>query len=154
MNGERSGRTLFSPTKVVVDSNVIVAAYFNPGSASADIWRRVCNGDLCLLWSTATRDEALSVLEDVKVDAAFRAEVREAFQPGYRVVPQRLAVITDDPADNDLLSCAVYGGAHAVITSDRHLLDLRVYHNVHLLTPGDFLNLYRPVPASGQPREP
>ncbi|HEY8491617.1 MAG TPA: putative toxin-antitoxin system toxin component, PIN family [Dehalococcoidia bacterium] len=148
MQGERSGPSPSLPIKVVVDSNVIVAAYFNPGSAAADVWQRARNGDLVLLWSAATRDEVLSVLEDVKVDPAFRSEVREAFRPEHRVVPQRLAVIEEDPPDNDLLACAVYGGAHAVITSDRHLLDLRAYHQVRLVTAGDFLNLYRPVHAA------
>ena len=44
-----------------------------------------------------------------------------------------------DPKDDKFLACAVEGGAHYLVSSDRDLLDMRCYHDVAIANPGQFL---------------
>ncbi|MGH9660403.1 MAG: putative toxin-antitoxin system toxin component, PIN family [Bryobacteraceae bacterium] len=57
-----------------------------------------------------------------------------------------LNVVPDDPSDNRYLECAVEGGAHYIVSGDRHLLDLARYRNIRILTPRDFLAILETLP--------
>ena len=54
-------------------------------------------------------------------------------------VPGRLKVILDDPDDDIILESAVAGGALSLISSDRHLLKLKTYCGVQIMTVTAFL---------------
>jgi putative PIN family toxin of toxin-antitoxin system len=58
------------------------------------------------------------------------------------VVPRPLAepAIPDDPADEQVLACAIESGADAIISGDRHLLALGVHGGIPILTVRDFLS--------------
>jgi len=51
----------------------------------------------------------------------------------------KVSLITEHPADNAILSCAVDGRADAIITGDKHILTLKKYKNMPILTPQKFL---------------
>ena len=52
----------------------------------------------------------------------------------------RVAVIQDKESDNRVLECAVAGAVDAIVTGDRkHLLPLRRYADIPILSPSDFL---------------
>jgi hypothetical protein len=44
----------------------------------------------------------------------------------------------DDP-DNRILECAKAGGANFIISGDKHLLNLKNYQGIKIVTPGEFL---------------
>jgi len=44
-----------------------------------------------------------------------------------------------DPDDGKFLAAAIEGGAHYVVSGDRHLLDLRQYRGVEIIRPVEFL---------------
>lgn len=55
-------------------------------------------------------------------------------------IANTLKVITNHPADDKILECAVTGNAGYVITGDRrHLLKLGTYEGIKIITPGEFL---------------
>jgi len=55
-----------------------------------------------------------------------------------------LAVVTAKESDNRILECAVAGGAAVIVTGDRkHLLPLRSYQGIRIVSPVDFLRAYR-----------
>jgi uncharacterized protein len=65
------------------------------------------------------------------------------YRPEYLVVPQsQLHVIEDDPADNRVLEAAIAGQAGAIVSGDRHLLALRQYESVSILTPAQFVTAH------------
>ena len=47
--------------------------------------------------------------------------------------------IEEDPSDNHILSCAKEAGAQFVISGDHHLLQLRIYGNIRILSASSFL---------------
>ena len=48
-------------------------------------------------------------------------------------------VIKDDPDDNVILECALEGQVQHIITQDKHLLKLKDFQGVKIVTPSEFL---------------
>jgi predicted nucleic acid-binding protein len=62
------------------------------------------------------------------------------------VDPQiKLDVIEDDPDDNRVLECALTGGATYIISGDTHLLNVKEYQGIVILSPAGFLTLLKSV---------
>lgn len=51
-------------------------------------------------------------------------------------------VIPDDPADDYILACAVLAAAQCIISGDQHLLQLKVFNGIPVMTPDTFLKQY------------
>lgn len=124
---------------VVADTNLFVAAGFNPDSDSARILQAVQTGTLRLVWNEATRREIEHVvakippLRDTDLSAYFRSGTRydgPTDPDAFDFIP--------DPADRKFAALAAATGA-VLVTSDRHLLDGRPHLGVEVLTPGEFV---------------
>ncbi|MBI4430611.1 MAG: hypothetical protein HY587_02740 [Candidatus Omnitrophica bacterium] len=48
-------------------------------------------------------------------------------------------VITQNPDDDRVLECAVTGKAHFIISGDKHLLNLKAFRDIQIISPKDFL---------------
>ena len=60
------------------------------------------------------------------------------------VRPVKLStIIQDDPDDDAVLSCAVAANAEAIISGDSHLLKLKVYQTIPILTAGELIKRFR-----------
>ncbi len=55
----------------------------------------------------------------------------------------KLDVIKSDPDDNKILECAVACGASYIVSGDRHLLELKEYGKIKIITPKAALGLIR-----------
>jgi hypothetical protein len=51
--------------------------------------------------------------------------------------------IEEDPSDNHVLACAKEASAQFIVSGDRHLLRLRHYENIKILTASSFLEMER-----------
>src|SRR3989344_2043204 len=51
----------------------------------------------------------------------------------------KLDIIKEDPDDNKILECAVEGKVDYIISQDKHLLDIKEYKEIKIITPKDFL---------------
>jgi len=52
-------------------------------------------------------------------------------------------VIKDDPDDNKVLACALEARADYIVSGDQHLLSLRHYQNINIITVKEFLEILR-----------
>jgi predicted nucleic acid-binding protein len=53
-----------------------------------------------------------------------------------------LKVVASDSADDKIVECAVVGGATHIVTGDRqHLLPMREYENIAIVSPSEFLRI-------------
>lgn len=52
---------------------------------------------------------------------------------------ERLNVVKDDPDDNKVLECAIAGKVDFIVSSDNHLLKLKEFKKIKLVTPSEFL---------------
>lgn len=58
---------------------------------------------------------------------------------GMVVDPKRkIRRITADPEDNMVLECAVEGEVEYIVSGDKHLLELKTYRRVKILSPASF----------------
>ena len=54
---------------------------------------------------------------------------------------EKLKVVKPDPKDDIVLECALAGKSNYIISGDKHLLDLKDFRGIKILTPKDFLSL-------------
>ena len=123
---------------VILDTNVFVAAGFNPRSASGKIVGAVRQGQLRMIWNDATRREIEHIMQQIP---PLRAQsVADLFRPGDRYTgathPERFAFIPD-PDDRKFAALAAATGA-TVISNDDHLLRFRDRMDLTVLTPSGF----------------
>jgi len=137
--------------RVVIDTNVIVSAFLSPNGTPARIMERWRLGAFQLLASNpilAEYERALNY-ERVRVRHGMTAlEVAEVVanlrQFAALVEPEEaLSIIAEDEADNKFLECAVTGGAEYLVSGDAHLLALKAYREIQILTPAECLAVWR-----------
>ncbi len=56
-------------------------------------------------------------------------------------IKHKLNIIKEDPSDNIVLECAAEGKADYMISGDSHLLGLKEFRGIKILTPKQFVNL-------------
>ena len=91
--------------------------------------------------------EILNEFEDVLCGKKFayppeiaRTIVRELEAVSELVFPTRkIAAVKADPYDNLILECAVKAGVDYVVSGDNHLLELRRFEGILILSPAEFL---------------
>ena len=132
--------------RIVIDTNIMVAAMMKPSGASRKILDMWVEGRLLLLVTRQIRREYLAILSQRWVKSnwveQFNGRINESAE---MVVPEeRLRVIKEDPSDNMFLECAGGGKADYIITSDRHLLPLKRFGETEILTPTRFLKRVQP----------
>ena len=65
-----------------------------------------------------------------------RAVLYQIRQMGERVeISGSLRVVPDDPDDDKFIECALKGGAAYVVSSDQHLLSMKKYKPIEIITP-------------------
>ena len=128
--------------KVVLDTNVFIAAYFNRKSASARIIDLCLENKHELILSLRLRKEVELILKNVKAKKEFQERIRSLFMNASKVKPtQKVFTVKEDPEDNKFLECALEGKADYLITSDKHLLELGEFTQTKICKPTQFLKL-------------
>jgi predicted nucleic acid-binding protein len=149
MNVAGEGRVMPDVPPVVVDTNVFVAAGFNPGRDAARVLAAVRAGSLRLVWDDATRREVEYILG--KIPPLSGADLSGLFRQEDRYGgPTRLEEFDDipDPADRKFATLAAAAGA-VLLTRDRHLLIGRPRGGPVILTPAESVRRAWPDGAGG-----
>lgn len=134
--------------RVVLDTNVFISAILTPGqSRKALELARTGNIELSVSQAILSEIERILRLKMGWADWQIEAALQGIRDISTFVSPrQRLAVITEDDADNRILECAVEADAEYIITGDkRHLLCHHEFRGIGILSPGQFLELHTPM---------
>jgi len=115
-------------------------------------WRA---GTFTLLSSPATRAELAGVLARPAIQQLAAVPLDELVRGLERFsehVPGvlNLSGACRDPKDDKFLACAVEGGAHYLVSSDRDLLDMRRYRGAAIVNPGQFLQALELYPMEAK----
>jgi len=128
--------------RIVCDTNVIVSGMLF-GGHSRDILTAVAQGRVEAFTTPALLNELREVLLRRKfrlslerVDAAMEL-VRESFT--CVASPATLSVIADDPDDNRVVEAALASRARVIVSGDNHLLSLRAWRTITVLSPAAFV---------------
>jgi uncharacterized protein len=132
--------------RVVADTNVIVSAMLWIGSphqilvASEDARLTLCTSPSLLreLTGVLSRPKFAPRLRALQVSVS---ELTTGYARLARLVnPQRIMrVVAEDPADNEVLACALAARAHYIVSGDTDLLRLRSYRGISILSPRLFV---------------
>lgn len=140
--------------RVVLDTNIFVSATIKPNTAPALVTEKFLHGEIEVLVSRELlkeleesifylRSRKYSNWTDVEV-MRFVGDIKEIAQ---EIVPDSIErVIANDPDDDVVLAIAIAGRADYIVSGDRHLLDLREYKGVPIITATRFLNLLENLP--------
>jgi len=138
-------------TRVVLDTNVLISAF---------LWRQIS-------W------KIFELASQKKVDICISREImqefsRVLFYPHIATqlnligkTPQEVAdelltkaeyyeetpsldTIKDDPSDNHILACAAVARPDYIISGDQHLLKLKSFSGISILSPRQFLKVMKP----------
>ena len=132
--------------KVVADTNVIVSAMLWIGTPHS-ILVAAEEARLTLCISPALLQELEGVLHRPKFAPRLR-ELQvgaEKLTTSYArlahvVLPRRvIRLVETDPADDEVLACALAARAKFIISGDSDLLQLRVYRRMRVLSPTAFV---------------
>ena len=135
--------------RAVLDANVFVSAAIHPGGPPGRIIERFLRADgFTLVLSEAIVGEVLRALEYPKIRRYVRHDLDPALWFEDLVVLAELVSVTvqvagvsEDPDDDKYLAAAIVGRASFVVTGDPHLLTVREYEGVRIITPRSFLDL-------------
>jgi putative PIN family toxin of toxin-antitoxin system len=126
----------------VLDTNVFISAIAFEGKPR-EVFRRVLTGQMRLAISEDILGELQGVLSGKKFKYSKEVirSIRNAIEDlAEFVIPQKeVKRIKKDPDDNRILECAVEAEAHFIISGDKHLLELKKYENIRIITPSDYL---------------
>jgi putative PIN family toxin of toxin-antitoxin system len=125
--------------KVVLDTNLFVAAYWNRHSASAKTIDACLAGEFQAYYTPEVEKELWIVIRTIRVREEYAAVVSNFLARAKPVAPwAEVDVRSEDPADQKFLVCAASADADYLITSDDHLLSLRNVGRTVIIKPGQF----------------
>ncbi len=130
--------------RVVLDTNVVISGVHFGG-----IPRQILELAVDRHFLPLTSPSLLAELHRVLL-AKFRypPDAAKEVVDGWEIVAavvnisERLTVVTADPDDNSVLECALAGQADTVVSGDKHLLALKTFRRISILTPQEFLTRF------------
>lgn len=126
--------------KVVLDTNLFVAAYWNKNSSSNETLDLAKAGEFEVVWSKDTKEETQFILGKIKAEGKFLRLIDLIFKEDSKVYPTEKVSILKDYADNRLLEAARIGNADYLVTSDRGVLYLKIFSKTKIIKPSGFLS--------------
>ena len=136
--------------RAVLDANIIISALIQPKGASGRILTSLLEkSSFELVVSPAILAEIRRSLSYPKVRKYIKASQEELdlWVAAIELVAQpvegklRIHAVGEDPDDDKYIEAAVEGLAQFVVTGDKHLLSLKSYENIRIVTPRVFLDL-------------
>jgi predicted nucleic acid-binding protein len=124
---------------IVIDTNVFVAAGFNPRSASARVLAAVREGRFHLIWNKSTRRETQMILR--RIPHLDWERIAHLFQPEGEftgpVDPDAFVLVRD--RDDRKFAALSAAAKRPLVTNDNDLLADRNIVGIDALTPRAFL---------------
>ena len=127
--------------RVVLDTNILVSAVLGGAlKIIVDEWK---SGKFTLILSEAIAREYLEVINRPKLRIAADeiATIPEyLLKTAEFVTPQEtVSVIEADPSDNKFLEAALEGKAIYVVSGDSHLLELKSFREIQIISAREFI---------------
>ncbi len=133
-------------TKVVLDTNIWVSIFFNKilGREFDNLFK---NEEIEIFISKDILLELSRVLEYPKIKTILeksgissRDVLEEVLRTSNVVNPEiKLEIIKEDPEDNKFLECALESKAEYIVSGDKHLLKLRKFGDVRIISAREFM---------------
>jgi putative PIN family toxin of toxin-antitoxin system len=131
--------------RIVLDANIFVSSFFWGGNPRM-ILERVIEGIDDLFITKEILDEIEEVMGRPKFHADkeeidyFINSIREI---GNKIIPKRhIKNGSRDKTDNKYIECGMAASADYIISGDIHLLELKKYKNIKIITARKYLEIH------------
>lgn len=130
--------------RVVIDSNIYISAIFWNGNP-----RKVID---------LGRDRKIIIFTSLDIENEIAEKLKTKFKLAEEEVNQvlldfstftmpvkinkQILAVQDDPDDNKFIECALEGRADYIVSGDRHLLNLKGYEGIQILSASEFLKIF------------
>ena len=132
--------------KIVLDANIFISSFFWGGNPKLIVERVISGSDELFITK-----EILDEIEDVVRRPKFHSDsdmidyfINSIEEIGNKITPKKLE--TDgsrDSADNKYIECGVAANADYIISGDVHLLELKKYESLKIITAKDYLGIVK-----------
>ena len=127
--------------KVTVDPNFLISDTQWDYSVAHKLLKKLILADAKIFTTQNILDETVEVLErDFEYNKNEAKNIVEKILLFAKLIEpkQKVEVIKDDPDDNKIIECAIESSSDYIITYDRHLLKLKEYKEIKIITPEEF----------------
>jgi len=131
--------------KVTVDTNFLISATQWDYSVAHKLLNKFILSDVIIFTTQNILDETVEVLErdfEYKKNEAKNVIDKILFFTELIVPKEKIDVIKEDSDDNKVLECAIESSSDYIITYDRHLLKLKEYKGIKIITPEEALKFF------------
>lgn len=140
------------PIKIVLDTNVYIAAALNPQST---LYRLVEDSAAQYLAQYYTSPDILAELQE-KLETKFNFKrenvvnwINQLEQAVTVVRPhKKLDIIKNDPDDNKILECALEIKADLIISADKDLIRIKAFKNTKIIHPSSLKYVFPQIKDS------
>ena len=132
-----------TPPRIVIDANVVISGFLFGGNP-ARVLHAVHERKARCFTSLPILDEVRGVLQRPKFGLSPEEALSfvEEFRLLCAVVAPRVEVhvVSDDPADDRVLECALEARVGFIVSGDSHLLDLHEWRGIRIASPAKFMD--------------
>ena len=134
--------------KIVSDTNVVISAAVSSDGNPAEIFELLLLGKIKNFTSDEIINEIKEVMEREKIRSRLtlynRRFIIDNFEKfSVKIIPKiKNDIIKEDPKDNKFLDCAVSANTGYIISGDEHLLSLKEFKGIKILSPAEFVKLF------------
>ncbi|MBI5605407.1 MAG: putative toxin-antitoxin system toxin component, PIN family [Deltaproteobacteria bacterium] len=129
--------------KIVFDTNIYISAFAIPGGKAEEAYLQAIKRKFILCSSLAILAETAKKLKE-KFDWSEGkiTDLLKAISKTATIVKTKphIKVLTDDP-DNRILECALKTKADHIVSGDKHLLSLKAFKGISILSLSDFVRM-------------
>ncbi len=133
--------------KVVLDTNVVVSAAISTDGNPALIFEMLILEDIKNYTTQEIIDEIKEVLQRPRITKRISVVEQEFIISTFEKFSEKIISgikfeeIKDDPDDNKFLECAVSASADFIISGDGHLLNLKEFRGIKIVSPAESIKL-------------
>ena len=142
--------------KITCDTNILISALINGSGNPAKLLKLIFEKKIKLCLSPSILAELTAALHYPHLFRKYRLN-ETVIQNFVKILTKKANIVSgnyqtdylnkSDPKDNKVLACALEGKVDFIITGDKkHLLPLKQFHKIQILSVDDFLKLQSKKP--------
>ena len=130
--------------KITLDTNFLISATQWDNSVAFKLLKRLLEANIKIFTTKDILDEFSEVLQrDFKYNKEETTNILEEILVFVNIIEtqERIKIVKDDPDDDKIIECALASNSDYLITYDRHLLKIKEYKSIKIITPEEMLKL-------------
>ena len=135
--------------KTVFDTNVLVSALIKNGKPK-ELFLKAVNGQIELIVSKGILEEFSEVTQDSRIRKYVEDDDIVTFLETIGKIAKvvkvksRFSAVKEDPDDDAILRTAFDGKADFIVSGDKHLLALKEFREIRIITVDEMATLLKP----------